>query len=96
MAPTQAVSPGMPSTDTAWLTRPSAGSILRSPSPRGATLRKAQSRKPQTTSPTWNPVWPDWITRATTRDTIAWPITKPGAYDGPGFMRPRRYGSVER
>jgi hypothetical protein len=90
IAPTQAVSPGMPSTDTAWLMRPSEGSILCRPSPRGTTLRKAQSRNAQTTSPAANPAWSDWITRATTRDTMAWPTTKAGAYDGPGFMRPRR------
>ena len=60
----------MPSTDTAWLMRPSAGSILCRPSPRGTRTRSAQSRKPQTQSPTWKRALREAITRATTRETI--------------------------
>ena len=62
-----------------WLGRPSAGSMRCRPSPRGATLCKAQGRKPQTRSPSAKPLWPLASTRATTRDTIGWPSSKPGA-----------------
>ena len=79
MAPTQAVSPGMPSADTARLTRPSDGSMRCSPSPRGTTLRCAQSRKPQTWSPTAKRAFCDSITRPTTRETIGLFSAKPGA-----------------
>ena len=80
MAPTQAVSPGMPSTDRNWLARPSAGvdAVQAFAARHHAALGPVQEAPDQVTL-AWKRAWRLAMTRATTRETIGRSSSKPGA-----------------
>src|SRR5687767_1151133 len=93
--PTYAVSPGMPSTPSAYEGRGMRGSSLKRPEPFD-TWYSCQPLNDDTRSPSLNFGLRVPITRETVPPIMTSPRPVDAAYDGPSLMRPRMYGSSER